>query len=141
MLSFDAGEDSRGIYSVAAPPSARAGGRFAALSHTAFASRYLSWSGASGKSYVFSVYPASDCPAFCDAVMLAVATDGQDGRRALAAFDTGAFPEPVLARAQREHGRRNLELHVHLLSRDPSERRAALADLESAVAPVRAARR
>jgi hypothetical protein len=104
---------------------------FTALSRTTLASRFVSWRGLSGKSYVFSVYASSDCPAFCDAVLLAVARDSSGRRRVLAALDTGAFPEPTLARAECELRPRaeRLEFHVHLLAHPLAERRAILADL------------
>jgi hypothetical protein len=107
---------------------------FAALSRTTLASRFISWHGLSGKSYVFSVYVPSDCPPFCDALLLAVARDGCGRPRILAALDTGAFPEPTLARAERELRSRagTLEFHVHLLARLLAERRAILADLAPA---------
>ena len=109
---------------------ARRADLYAALTQTSLASRYVSWKGSSGKAYVISVYASRDCPAFCDAIVLAVARDGQGDRRLLSAFDTGAFPEPVLARVQHDLGRRGgLEFHVHLLAREASERRAALTDL------------
>jgi hypothetical protein len=45
--------------------------------------------------------------------------------------DTGAFPEPVLANARREHRifGPGLEFHLHLLAASPTERAATLADL------------
>jgi len=117
-----------------APPggerSPGSGRAFTALSRTSLESRFVSWQGLSGRSYVFSVYPPSDCPAFCDAVLLPVVRDRGGTRRALAALETGPFPEPVLARAAREflsYGD-GLEFHVHLLARSPAERRAILAD-------------
>jgi hypothetical protein len=125
----------------AAGRSDRAARGFAALSQTSLASRFVSWAGLSGKAYVFSVFPPSACPAFCDAVLLAVTRDDDGRRRILAALDTGAFPEPVLARAEREFGSlaEALEFHVHLLARSSAERRMALADLETACDPTRGA--
>jgi len=119
--------------------SERAAGAFAALSQTPLASRFVSWAGVSGKAYVFSVFTPPACPAFCDAVLLAVTRDDEGGRRILAAVDTGPFPEPVLARVERELGplAETLEFHVHLLARSPAERRTALADLEAARDPAR----
>lgn len=105
-----------------------------ALSRTPLAARFVSWQGFTGKSYVFSAYPSADCPAFSDAIVVAVARNDRGNPRVVAVFDTGAFPEPVMTRAAREFGlRRNGgELHVHLLARTACERREALADLEAA---------
>ena len=127
------GQATRGARPAAAGGES-CGRAIAALSQTPFAGRFACWQGLTGKSYVFSVYALADCPAFCDAVVVAVARDERGEPRMLAAFDTGAFPEPVLARAQREFGRwrDGVELHVHLLARTASDRRDALADLEAA---------
>jgi hypothetical protein len=59
----------------------RAGGSsLAALAGMPFSSRFCSWTGLSGRRYVFSVYPASTCPAFCDAILLAAVRDGASFR-------------------------------------------------------------
>jgi hypothetical protein len=102
-----------------------------ALAGTPLAERFCSWAGLSGRRYVFSVYPATECPAFCDAVLLA-AVRGDAGRlRVVSVRDTGAFPEPVLARAERELRAfgASLEFHLHLLASSPAERASAVADL------------
>jgi hypothetical protein len=107
------------------------GSALAALAGTPFSSRFFSWAGLSGRRYVFSVYPATACPAYCDAVMLAAVRDGSGRRHAVSVRDTGAFPESVVARAVhelREFGP-GLELHLHLLSHSPEERDATVADL------------
>ncbi len=112
------------------------GSALAALAGTGFSSRFFSWTGLSGRRYVFSVYPAPTCPAYCDAVMLAAVRDGSGRRRVVSVRDTGAFPEPVVARAVhelREFGS-GLELHLHLLASSPEEREATVADL--AIAPA-----
>ena len=112
------------------PDTAR-GAALAALAGMPISSRFCSWIGRSGKRYVFSVYPASACPAFRDAVLLAVVRDMTGEPRAVLARDTGAFPQPVVARAQRELKAfgPGLELHLHLLAASPAERAAAVADL------------
>ena len=142
MLSDQAGFTARGFFEAPAAPSVRplcghdatAGREFAALAKTALGSRFFSWQGRSGKSYVVSVYPALDCPAFCEAVLLAVAHDDRGGRRIVAAFATGAFPEPVLSRAARAFAAsiETLDFHVNLMGTTPGERRMILADLEVA---------
>jgi hypothetical protein len=108
----------------------------AALAGTPLAKRFCSWTGLSGRRYVFSVYPASDCPAFCDAVMLAAVRDDAGRLRVVSVRETGAFPEPVVARAERELRAfgASLELHLHLLASSPAERAAAVADLALAEA-------
>jgi hypothetical protein len=107
------------------------GSSLAALAGMPISSRFCSWVGLSGRRYVFSVYPALECPAFCDAVLLAAVRDMTGQRRAILVRDTGAFPEPVLADARREHRvfGPGLEFHLHLLAASPTERAAALADL------------
>jgi len=109
----------------------REGVRLAALTDTPLASRFCSWAGLSGRRYIFSVYPWSECPAFCRAVLLAAARDDAGRRHALLVFDTGAFPEPALLRAKRDlsaYGPR-LEFHLHLLASSGAERESVLADL------------
>jgi hypothetical protein len=112
-------------------PDKTHGSSLAALAGMPISSRFCSWIGKSGRRYVFSIYPASDCPAFCDAVLLAAVHDMTGRRRAILARDTGAFPEPVVAEAQR--GLRTFgpgaELHLHLLAASSEERAAAVADL------------
>jgi hypothetical protein len=112
---------------------ARQGGAsaLAALVGTPLAQRFRSWTGSSGRKYVFSVYPGSDCPAFCDAVMLAAVRDDAGRLRVVSVCDTGAFPEPVVARAERELRAfgASLEFHLHLLATSRVERAATVADL------------
>jgi len=103
----------------------------AALADTPLASRFCAWPGISGRRYVFSVYPSSECPAFCDAVLLAVVRDEMGRRRVVSIVETGRFPEPVLLRAGRDfraHAAK-LEFHMHLLAASAADRAAALADL------------
>ena len=107
------------------------GASLKALAGTPIASRFCSWIGQSGRRYVFSVYPASECPAFPDAVLMAVVRDMTGRRCVVSVGDTGAFPEPVVARVQRELRAfgPGLELHLHLLAASPAERAATVADL------------
>ena len=112
----------------------RTGSPLAALAGTPISSRFCSWIGSSGRRYVFSVYPAFECPAFRDAVLLAAVRDMTGQRRAILVFDTGAFPEPFVAKAQRELKAfgPGVELHLHLLATSAAERGAMLADLATA---------
>src|SRR5580693_6028567 len=89
-----------------------------ALADTPLASRFCSWAGLSGRRYIFSVYPWSECPAFCHAVLIAAVSDKFGRRRSVSIFDTGVFPEPVLMQAKRDLGSHNgrLEIHMHLLA-------------------------
>ena len=112
------------------------GSALAALAGTRFSSRFFSWAGLSGRRYVFSVYPPPTCPAYCDAVMLAAVRDDSGRRRVVSVRHTGAFPEPVVARAVREFQAfgSGLEFHLHLLPSSPEEREATVADLT--IAPI-----
>jgi hypothetical protein len=107
------------------------GSSLAALDGMPISSRFCSWVGLSGRRYVFSVYPASDCPAFRDAVLLAAVRDMTGQRRIISVRETGVFPEPVVAEIQRELRAfgPGLELHLHLLATSPAERAAIVADL------------
>ena len=106
----------------------------AALADEPLSPRFCAWRGASGRRYIASVYEARACPAYCDAALIVVAADADGRRRIVALADTGAFPEPVVARLACTpppvSGR--LELHLHLLAESMAERRAALDDLAAA---------
>jgi hypothetical protein len=128
----------------AAPWNARVSNRqgetrdssLAALAGTSISSRFCSWLGLSGRRYIFSVYQAADCPAFRDAVLLAAVRDMTGQRRVVSVWETGAFPEPVVAKAQHElraYGP-GVEFHLHLLTTSPAERRVTVADLAIAQA-------
>ncbi len=141
MVSYDAGVEVNGLLESPqpwiGPPTTLVDCSprgLSALTHSPLASRFFCWQGLSGKGYIFSVYAASDCPAFCDAILLAVARDKRGVRRILTVMDTGAFPEPVLVCAEREFGASadTLEFHVHMLARSVAERRSVLGDLKAA---------
>jgi hypothetical protein len=112
------------------------GASLAALAGMPISSRFCSWIGLSGRRYVFSVYAPSDCPAFRDAVLLAAVRDMTGRRRAILVRDTGAFPEPVVARSLRDLRAfgPGLEFQLHLLAVSAGERAATVADL--AIAPA-----
>src|ERR1700735_3602366 len=109
----------------------RRGSSLAALDGMPISSRFCSWVGLSGRRYVFSVYPALECPAFRDAVLLAVVRDMTGQRRVVSVRETGPFPEPVVEKAHRELGAfgPGLEYHLHLLPASPGERDTTVADL------------
>jgi hypothetical protein len=104
----------------------------AALADEPLSPRFCAWRGASGRRYIASVYEARACPAYCDAALIVVAADADGRRRIVALADTGAFPEPVVARLARTPTAGRLELHLHLLAATTAERRAALDDLAAA---------
>jgi hypothetical protein len=112
------------------------GSSLAALEGMPISSRFCSWVGLSGRRYVFSVYPASECPAFRDAVLLTVIRDMTGQRRVISVRETGSFPEPAVAKAQRELRAfgPGLEFHLHLLATSPAERAVTVADLAIAQA-------
>jgi|HubBroStandDraft_3_1064219.scaffolds.fasta_scaffold307717_1 hypothetical protein len=107
------------------------GSSLAALEGMPISSRFCSWVGLSGQRYVFSVYPASECPAFRDAVLLTVVRDMRGHRRVISVRETGPFPEPVVEKAQRELRAfgAGLEFHLHFLATSPAERAVTVADL------------
>jgi hypothetical protein len=107
------------------------GASLASLEGMPLSSRFCSWTGLSGQRYVFSVYPASDCPAFRDAVLLAAVRDMTGQRRVVSVRHIGAFPEPVIAEAQRELRAfgPGVEFHLNLLAASSVERAATVADL------------
>ena len=100
--------------------------------------RYRTWAGASGKSYIVSAYDAKECPAYCDAVLIAVRKVGQR-RVAIACTETGVFPEGKMGALSREYRayEGQLEFHLHLLAETRHERDFALADLSAALGLVR----
>jgi hypothetical protein len=108
----------------------------AALAGTSISSRFCSWIGLSGRRYIFSVYQTVECPAFRDAILLAVIRDITGQRRVVSVYETGAFPEPVVAKAHHELSAYGpgVEFHLHLLTTSPAERRATVADLAIAQA-------
>jgi len=110
----------------------------AALVGDTLSPRFCAWRGASGRRYIVSVYEPDACPAYCDAVLIAVAVSPDGRRQALTLTDTGVFPEPVLARLARSFAQSRggscgrVEFHLHLLAASPAERREALDDLRAA---------
>ena len=91
------------------------------------ASRFRRWIGASGKSYLVSVYPISECPDYTDAVLIAL--DSANGACVWIgeAGQGGADLSATLALAT-EAGAS--EVHVHLLAGNREARLAAIRDLD-----------
>ena len=113
------------------PPSPAQAIELRALMGADLAARFCCWRGRSGNRYVFSVFASADCPACCDAVLLVAACGQCAQRKVVAALDTGAFPEPVLMAAKRDHepAPHALEFHLRLLAATPRERESVRADL------------
>ena len=95
--------------------------------------RFWYWHGASGQSYINSIYPAERCPPLPGAVFIAVRH--QDGLRM--PFLVGRFAQswdghvPALS-----GGVASMvdELHVHLLAQGDSAAQLVLEDLQEALA-------
>jgi hypothetical protein len=115
--------------------SFREGEPLAALAGEGLGVRFRGWRGASGKRYIFSVYESADCPAYCDAVLMAVAVGWDGERRIIAMTDTSGFPEPNVSRLLRRGSEiaEPVEYHVHLLAKTAAERAAVIEDIEAAL--------
>ena len=104
-------------------------------------SRFLHWRGASGRRYLFSIFPLhrkasiDEAPRFHDAVVLAVVRDAAGDRRILVADESGALPDLFYASAQLRDAvaAGANEIHVHLLTDEVSGRAAVLEDLVGAL--------
>ena len=102
--------------------------------------RFLHWRGASGRRYLFSIFPLhhataiDDAPRFQDAVVLAVARDAAGERRIVSGDETGSLPDLMYMSEQwRDAVAAGAnEIHVHLLAESVSGRTALLRDLEDA---------
>ena len=103
----------------------------AALAGSALARRFCAWNGVSGERYICSVFPLETCPAFADAVILAVSADMFGSRKIVAAADTGPMPELLTQGALLDfvRGRGANEWHVHLLCNSLAARQAMVEDL------------
>lgn len=96
--------------------------------------RFWYWRGASGQSYIHSIYPVDACPPSPGAVYVAVRND--NGQREVLAVGRFASCWDGSLRGFEAH--RLLpagtdEIHVHLLARDSSAADAVLDDLVSAI--------
>ena len=111
-----------------APPSAPSCG--------ALARTFCAWNGASGERYMCSVFAIDDFPLFSDAVVLAVRQGAGGEREIVAAMDSGALPEQLLAGPLLGfiRSRHATQWHIHLLCNSADERRAAITDLLEAQA-------
>ena len=97
-----------------------------------FGERFWYWHGASGQSYIHSVYPMESCPPLPGAVFIAVRR--RDGMRE--ALLVGRFPQSWGGRIPALNGAAAPgvnELHVHLLARGDSAAQSVLEDLQEAL--------
>jgi hypothetical protein len=106
----------------------------ARLFESSAADRFWYWQGASGRSYIHSIYNCDTCPPLPGAVYVAVRRHGN----MRFAVGTGRFPNVW------ERGRRSAasllagtpgadEIHVHLLARNEEAAEAVCQDLEAAL--------
>ena len=101
-----------------------------------FGERFWYWRGASGRSYIHSIYQVGSCPPLAGAVFVLVSVE--NGRRRAVA--TGRFSNCVDSRALLNVGgnHRASEIHVHHLARDHDAANAVWDDLEAALHDVAA---
>ena len=103
--------------------------------------RFLHWRGASGRRYLFSIFPVhrarsiDEASRFHDAVVLAVVRDAVGERRILVADETGPLPDLFYtsARLRDAVAAGANEIHVHLLAEGAAGRAALLRDIEDAL--------
>jgi len=97
-----------------------------------FASRFVYWTGGSGRRYIHTVYEADACPPLPGGVYVSV-VKGPDGERKPAAV--GRFPGSFALSLAGSHdgaaGEGRSEVHVHLLARNDADGEHILADLRS----------
>ena len=109
----------------------------AALRGSDLSRRFRHWRGASGRRYLFSVFPVDSpgllerCPRFDLAVVLAVQHGPEDRRDILHLDQTGTVPEMFFAGSQlgAAVAMGANEIHVHLLAENAEARMAILDDL------------
>jgi len=91
------------------------------------AARFRRWLGASGRSYLVSVYPIGECPDYVDAVLIAV--DGMTGA-CVWIGETGKGGADLAAALATAGEAGATQAHVHLLAGDDAARRAVIRDLD-----------
>ena len=92
--------------------------------------RFWYWRGASGQSYIHSIYSRDLCPAVPGAVFVLVRKSGGE-RQALC---TGRFGgDGKLPHKYAHICGNDVEVHVHLLARDPETALSVLRDLEATI--------
>jgi hypothetical protein len=114
-----------------------AGAPLAALAGGNLAHHFHSWTGASGRRYICSIFPLREaagkpaCPEFDEALLIAVRrlADGTPKMLFVAESDAFSMLAPSRSLARRAAALGASEWHVHLLAESPRERRAAILDL------------
>lgn len=91
--------------------------------------RFWYWRGASGRSYIHSIYPAGNCPPLPGAVFLAVGRDASGNRQVLA---VGRFSS-VWDESESLFSAPVSEIHVHLLACGAANAELVMADLREAL--------
>lgn len=92
--------------------------------------RFWYWLGASGQSYIHSIYSRDLCPAVPGAVFVLVRKSGGE-RQALC---TGRFgSDGKLSHKYAHVWGSDVEVHIHLLAREPETAISVLRDLEATI--------
>lgn len=104
---------------------------------TSIGERFWYWRGASGESYIHSIYPVNDCPPLPGALFIAVSHTGGRTRP----VGLGRFPlsfKTTMAEAVRHAlpGTDVDEVHVHLLAKGETMVHAVASDLRVAFEDV-----
>ena len=102
------------------------------LAHEAmYRRKFRHWRGRSGRSYAFSVYAPTDCPAYENTVLVVA---GRGGGEVLACLDLGPFPEARLFKLRRRLGGRldDLEFQIHVLAERQGDRQALVDEIAPA---------
>lgn len=94
--------------------------------------RFWYWRGASGKSYIHSIYSTGSCPPLPGAVFLAVRKHNDGRREVLAADRFSSVWDPL----ESYFAPAVNEIHVHLLARDGLAAELVLDDLRDALGMV-----
>lgn len=97
-----------------------------------FGERFWYWNGASGQSYIHSIYPLERCPPLPGAVFIGVRR--RDGKREALLVDR--FPQSWDGRIPALYGAAASgmnELHVHLLARAGAAAQSVRDDLQEAL--------
>ncbi|MCX6847910.1 MAG: hypothetical protein NTY98_03225, partial [Verrucomicrobia bacterium] len=96
---------------------------------TGLGERFWYWRGASGQSYIHSIYSPGLCPPVAGAIYVLVRK--VEGVRQ--AFLVGLFGGDGLLPSAQIRGDADFEIHVHLLARDAEAADKVLRDLQAAL--------
>jgi hypothetical protein len=86
--------------------------------------------GASGRSYLVSVYPIDACPDYVDAVVIATRSAGEPSPIVVWIGDAGAGGAALRANLEAARSAGACDVLVHLLAGDAAARLAAIRDLD-----------